>query len=64
MERTAKRWQCICVSCDREYVRQKGESLRRCPLCQLAYKNQTGISNMTHRPMGHNTRNQHKKVHV
>jgi rubrerythrin len=62
-ERTSSKWKKVCIVCGGVYTRQKGQSIRRCPICHAEYKaNKYGYSNAHHRAMGHNTRGIHKKV--
>jgi len=57
-----------CVACgiNYEYIRRgeyPGKSLKRCPECQLKLKAFVGLVNPKGRPMGHKTRQQHKRTH-
>jgi|GEM_PF-4399852 len=55
-----------CVACGKDYayIKRKqysGKSPKRCPECQVRLSN-SGMTNMDARPMGHKTRQQHKRV--
>ncbi|TSA45546.1 hypothetical protein D4R52_02245 [bacterium] len=57
----------ICQGCGEKYEYRKrneypGKSNRRCPKCQLRRKKGTVATNLTMRPGGHKTRQQHKRV--
>jgi len=54
-----------CIDCGASFVweRKPGMSPRRCAECHAMRKQtRSGTGNMTHRPMGHRTRQQHKRV--
>ncbi len=59
----------VCVVCEEEYKYfidnyYPGKSLERCPTCQMRYEDtkQMIVIGTSKRHMGHNTRQQHKKV--
>lgn len=58
-----------CIGCDQEYPYYKlgtypGKNPKQCPECRVAYETLIGrgVGNATRRPMGHKTRQQHKRV--
>lgn len=57
----------ICVACGTSYPYYKrleypGKSPRRCPECQQRAQAMVSSGNLGARPMGHRTRQQHKRV--
>ena len=53
-----------CIICEEDFAKLPGQSPKRCSHCQTLIKEASGISqgNSGHRPSGHTTRNEHKKV--